>query len=74
MNVLLPNFDFNVVTAGIGYSLDALQIEFGVEYLMGKERSVDLLKTIIDPEWETAMPGTYNMKIIVPNLSISYRF
>ena len=74
MNVLLPSFDFNAVTAGIGYSLDALQIEFGVEYLMGKERTVDFLKTEFDPEWETAMPGTYNMKVIVPNLSISYRF
>jgi long-chain fatty acid transport protein len=74
MNVLLPSFDFNVLTAGIGYSMDTLRIEFGVEYLMGKERTVDLLKTIIDPEWETAMPGTYNMNVIVPNLSISYRF
>ncbi len=74
MNVLLPSFDFNVIAAGIGYSLDSLQIEFGVEYLMGKERTVDFLKTEFDPEWETAMPGTYNMKVIVPNLSISYRF
>jgi long-chain fatty acid transport protein len=74
MNVLLPSFDFNVITAGIGYALDGLQIEFGVEYLMGKERTVDLLKTLTDPQWETAMPGTYNINVIVPNLSISYRF
>jgi long-chain fatty acid transport protein len=74
MNVLIPTFDFNVVTAGIGYSLDTLQIDFGMEYLMGQERTVDLIKTMTDPEWATAMPGTYNMNIIVPNLSISYRF
>ncbi len=74
MNALLPSFDFNVITAGIGYALDGLQLEFGVEYMMGKERTVDLLKTLIDPEWETAMPGTYNITVIIPNLSISYRF
>lgn len=74
MNVLLPSFDYNVVAAGIGYSMDTLQIEFGIEYLMGKERTVDLLKTVVDPEWETAMPGTYNINIISPNFTISYRF
>jgi long-chain fatty acid transport protein len=74
MNVLLPSFDFNVLTAGIGYALDGIQIDFGIEYLMGKERDVDVLKTQIDPEWETAMPGIYNMNVVVPNISVSYRF
>jgi long-chain fatty acid transport protein len=74
LNVLLPNFDFNVITAGIGYSLDELQIDFGFEYLMGKEREVDYLNTITNPEWETAMPGIYNMNIFVPCFSVSYRF
>jgi len=74
MNILLPNYDFNVLTLGFGYALDGLQIDVALEYLMGKERNIELLKTMIDPEWETAMPGTYNMKIVVPNVSISYRF
>ncbi len=74
MNVLLPNFDFNVITAGMGYSLDGIQIDFGIEYLMGKEREVDYLKTVTDPEWETAMPGTYDMSVVVPNISVSYKF
>lgn len=74
MNVLLPNYDFNVLTLGFGYSLDGLQIDFGLEYLIGKERNVPLTKVLLDPRWEAAMPGIYNMKIIVPNLSISYKF
>jgi long-chain fatty acid transport protein len=74
MNVLLPNYDFNVLTFGIGYALDTLKLEFGVEYLMGRERTVDYLKVKTDPEWATAMPGTYNMTILVPNISVSYKF
>lgn len=74
MNVLLPNYDFNVITAGFGYGMDGLRIDFGIEYLIGKERNVDFLKTLTDPDWESAMPGTYNMKLLVPNLSISYSF
>jgi len=84
MNVLLPNYDFNVVTFGFGYVLNGLQLDFGVEYLMGKERSVpyDVVSTILPPyfeiqldeAYESAMPGAYTMKIIVPTLSVSYRF
>lgn len=79
MNVLLPNYDFNVVTIGFGYNLDGLQVDFGFEYLMGKERNIPYGKTRedfpdYDPEWKSAMPGIYNMNIFVPNLSVSYKF
>jgi len=84
MNVLLPNYDFNVVTIGFGYALNGIQFDFGLEYLMGKERSVpfDVVPIATLPYFEiqmpsgfeTAMPGTYTMKIIVPTLSVSYRF
>jgi long-chain fatty acid transport protein len=81
MNILLPNYDFNVLTFGIGYNLNGLQIDLGFEYLMGKERNIDFAKTLNSPlnpffnkEYEDAMPGTYNMKIIAPNISISYKF
>jgi len=74
MNVLLPNYDFNVLTLGFGYSLNGLQMDIALEYLMGKERNIDITKVVIDPEWRTAMPGTHNMKIVVPNISISYKF
>lgn len=74
MNVLIPSYDFNVLTFGIGYGTGNLQLDFGLEYLMGTERSVDYLKTLTDPKWAEAMPGIYGMKLLVPNLSISYRF
>jgi len=84
LNVLLPSHDFNVLTAGFGYSLNGLQLDFGIEYLMGKDRSVpfnvvtipfDPFFTIeMPPGYETAMPGAYKMSIIVPTISISYRF
>lgn len=67
MNVLLPNFDFNVFTVGLGYNLNGLQLDFGFEYLMAKERTVGM-------EHEYAMPGIYNMTLPVPNLSVSYKF
>jgi long-chain fatty acid transport protein len=74
LNVLLPSFDFNVLTAGLGYTMGGLQLDFGIEFLMGKDRSVDLLKTMTDPEWEAATPGVFGMRLVVPNLSVSYRF
>ncbi|MBS3818489.1 outer membrane protein transport protein [bacterium] len=74
MNILLPNYHYNVVTAGFGYHLNGLQLDFAVEYLMGKEREIDYRKVITDPNYESAMPGTYNMNVLVPNLSVSYKF
>jgi long-chain fatty acid transport protein len=74
MNVLLPSFDFNVLTAGIGYILNGLQIDFGVEYLMGKERNVDYEKKLTVPGWEEAQAGIYNMKVLSPNISVSFKF
>lgn len=74
MNVLLPSADFNVLTLGLGYALDELRLDFGLEYLAGAARTVDFAKTVTDPLWETAMPGTYDFSIWVPNVSVSYRF
>ncbi len=74
MNVLLPNYDFNVVTVGVGYNLGNLNIDLGFEYLMGKERNISYVDTLLDPDYEDAQPGKYGMKIFVPNFSVSYRF
>lgn len=77
MNVLVPNYDFNVITLGLGYSLDGLQLDFGVEYLMGEERNIPVGKTQewhpeYDSEWGHAMPGNYKQKILAPSVSVSY--
>lgn len=67
MNVLLPNFDFNVITCGFGYSLNSLQIDLGFEYLLGSDRDIPVLAAE-----EYKMPGYYTLKVLVPNFSISY--
>lgn len=74
MNILLPSFDFNVITLGFGYDLDDLHLDFSLEYMIGKDRNVPADKVATDPQWASAMPGAYTMKVIVPSLSISYKF
>jgi long-chain fatty acid transport protein len=65
LNILLPSHDFNGLTVGIGYQAGALALDFGLEYLMGTERVVPA---------GAAMPGVYNMTIVVPSVSVSYHF
>jgi len=68
MNVLIPNYDFNGVTFGVGYRLNGLHVDAMLEYLMAKERNVD----VNDPA--NKQPGIYNMSIITPGISVSYRW
>ena len=65
LNILVPNFDFNVITCGIGYSLNGMNLDFTLEYLMGKDRDIAL-------NGINEMPGYYTMKLWVPMVSISY--
>jgi long-chain fatty acid transport protein len=74
LTILLPSYDFNVLTIGIGYDLEGLVLDFGFEYLLGKQRQVDFAKWLLDPAYESSMPGTYKMKIAVPTVSVSYKF
>lgn len=74
MNVLLPSYTFNAFTIGVGYSLNDLVIDFGLEYLAGKKRVVDYAKWRLDPDYAHAQPGIYDMSVVVPNISVSYKF
>jgi long-chain fatty acid transport protein len=74
INVLLPSYTYSAVAFGVGYKVAGLQLDFGLEYLMGKERNVDYIKTVTDPAFESAMPGTYRMHLVVPNVSVGFRF
>jgi long-chain fatty acid transport protein len=68
MNVLLPSFDFNVITFGVGYSMNGLSLGFAMEYIMGADRNI-----AFDPSGEQdSMPGMYTMKIFSPSISIGY--
>jgi long-chain fatty acid transport protein len=74
LNVLLPSATFSSLNAGFGYSPNGLEIDFTVEYLIGKDREVPFEKTVTDPEWESAMPGMYELSILTLEFSIGYRW
>jgi len=74
MHVLLSTFDFNGITAGFGYDWNGLSVNWGFEYLKGKNRQVtsEEIGTTVVPF--LAMPGTYEMYQVIPTISVSYRF
>jgi len=74
MNILLPSYNYNTITFGLGYTSGSLQFDIGVEYLMGQSRSLDFVTWFTDPTYENAMPGDFGMNILVPSASFSYRF
>lgn len=74
MNALLPSYTFHGFTLGLGYSLNGLVIDFGLEFLAGQEREVDYAKWLLDPKFAHAQPGVYDMSVVVPNISVSYKF
>jgi len=68
LNVLLPSHTFNSFALGVGKTISDLHLDFGLEYLMGDTRTA-----VIGLPAE-GMPGTYGMKIVVPTVSVSYKF
>lgn len=73
MNFLLPNYDFNTITAGLGYTSGGFQVDLGVEYLIGAQRQVSFMDVFLGV-LPNAQPGTFNMDLWVPSLSLSYKF
>jgi long-chain fatty acid transport protein len=67
MNVLVPNYDFNSISGGVGILLNNFTIDLTVEYLFGKERNVAF-------NLENEMPGVYGMKILALNISLIYQW
>jgi len=83
MNILLPSYDFDGFTFGVGYKAGAFQIDACLEYLSGAERRVDFLKVFkhalipnpfYDSDFERAMPGLYNMTIFAPSITLTYNW
>jgi long-chain fatty acid transport protein len=64
MNILVPSFTYNTITVGIGYMSGGFRFDLCLEYLMGQNR------TITEPA--PAMAGLHEMKILVPEFSLSY--
>jgi long-chain fatty acid transport protein len=70
MSVLLPQLGYNWFTCGFGYSTKKFNLDFGVEYGTGKDVEVGLLEAIPG----VGMPGIHGMKMIVPNIALTFKF
>ena len=64
LNVLVPSFTFNSVAGGFGYRSGGFNVDVCLEYLMGKDRTAA-------PSGEN-MPGSYEMHILVPIISLGF--
>jgi len=58
--VLMPSFDFNVITFGFGYNKNGMIVDFAAEYLMGKDREIEAYPDPLDPENN---PGLHTMSV-----------
>jgi long-chain fatty acid transport protein len=63
LNILLPSASFNAIAGGFGYNSNGLEIDFTVEYLMGKDRTVPLTGE---------MPGLYELTVLAIEFSVGY--
>jgi long-chain fatty acid transport protein len=68
LNVLLPTYTFNAFSVGLGKTLGDLQLDFGLEYLAGNKRQPP------GSNLDSGMFGTYTMRIVVPSVSVQYKF
>ncbi len=66
LNVLLPSHTYNAFSLGVGKTIGDLQLDFGIEYLAGKDRIAGIRGLLRDE--------TYGMSIVVPSVSVSYKF
>jgi long-chain fatty acid transport protein len=67
MNVLVPNYDFNSISGGLGFVLNNFKIDVTAEYLFGKERDIAI-------SLANEMPGVYGMSILALNISLTYEW
>ncbi|MCX6581555.1 MAG: outer membrane protein transport protein [Candidatus Aminicenantes bacterium] len=66
-SILLPEHAYNWVTFGFGYKAGNISLDVAVEYGMGKDVTVSFA------EAGDGMPGTYGVKIFVPNIALTIR-
>ena len=68
LNVLLPSHTYNAFSIGVGKTIGDLQLDFGIEYLAGNTR------TQYSEGYGWDGPPAYGMSIVVPSVSVSYKF
>jgi len=62
LTILFPSSTNNVVTAGLGFCAGKFDIDFGLEYIMGKERDITITAD--------NMPGKHKLDIFAFSLAI----
>jgi len=74
-NILLPISDFSSITTGFGYNINGVVIDFGFEYITGKEKEVPFGTWLTDPDYAEAQPGVYGFdRLLAFDLSVSYKW
>ncbi len=66
LNILFPSSTNNVVTIGTGLHFNKIDVDYGMEYLFGADRSVT--KT------DYNMPGIHHMDIFAFSIGLKYKF
>ncbi len=64
--ILMPNFDWNAFTGGIGYKFNGISLNVAAEYLAGEDRDVT--------PTEDNMPGIHGMNIFTAIFGLSFEF
>lgn len=69
-SIILPEITYNWITVGFGYHTENFALDVGFEHGFGQEVEVSILEAVPG----AGMPGTHNINITVPNISLSYKF
>ena len=67
LNILFPSMTNHAFSAGLGYTMNKMVFNLGLEYLLGAERDVEV-NAIND------MPGKHQMNIFAFSLGLGYKF
>jgi long-chain fatty acid transport protein len=74
LNIIFPSISYVAPTAGFTYKFcNNMAMDFGVEYIMGTERTIPLNATY-QKDHPDAMPGNHNNNILAASIGFSYFF
>jgi len=70
LNILLPEATYHVLTLGLGAKTGRLTVDACFEALLGRDAESPVSGFPVPVK----MPGTHNVKILAPNISLTYGF
>ncbi len=69
LNILFPSISYSAMTVGGTMNFGSIGFDLGIEYMMGKDRTIALADATADN-----MPGTHGMNMFVWSLGVNYFF